>query len=110
MNEAIDVRKEYERWLDENYLAEFPRDPLHPNKVSYFWEAYKAGIQHGRELEMEELSKQKPVGYVRAYAVKCLQGTLMNDTLGIIPPPSSTRIGPYQEAADDIPLYAKPIP
>ena len=102
MSESIDVRKEYERWLDENYLAEFPRDPLHPNKVSYSWEAYKAGIKRGRELERVELIKQKPVGYLPEYELNRLSS-------GHEARLRSAKFG--ASALDgDVPLYAKPIP
>jgi hypothetical protein len=56
--------------------------------------------------EREESMKQEPVGYVRIYGIECLQGTLMNKTMGRIPLPSSTQIDPFPQADDDIKLYA----
>ena len=48
----------------------------------------------------------KPVGYVRKYAIDCLNGTLVNH-LGITPPKSSTTIDPSPQAEDDHPLYSE---
>ena len=66
--------------------------------------------QAGREeLEME-LLEQEPVGFIRAYGIECLQGTLINITTGKTPPSSSTTIFPRPLVDDDIPLYTKPFP
>ena len=67
-----------------------------------------AAKQAGRDEVMKELSEMEPVGYIRAYGVECLQGTLMNETTGRIPLPSSMRIDPYPETADDIGLIVSP--
>jgi hypothetical protein len=67
-----------------------------------------AAKQAGRDALLKELSEMEPVGYVRAYGVECLQGTLMNETTGRIPLPFGTRIDPYPEATDDIGLVVRP--
>jgi len=61
-----------------------------------------------RNKVLAEMSHMEPVGYVRSYGVECLQGTLMNQTTGRIPLPSSTTIDPYPVTDDDIPLYVIP--
>jgi len=61
-----------------------------------------------RNKVLAEMHHMEPVGYVRPYGVECLQGTLMNQTTGRIPLPSSTTIDPYPVTDDDIPLYVIP--
>ena len=107
------IRKEYERWLDDSHLAEFPSDPLHPNQVSYPWEAFQAAIQRGRELEREEASKQEPVGYRCEWPTS---GGDSDDYISVILLELDTKEGKldYQMALEAnfkmLPLYAKPIP
>jgi len=67
-----------------------------------------SAAQRGYDKCWNEFAGMDAVGYVRAYGVECLQGTLMNKTTGMIPLPSSTVIDPYPISDDDISLIPRP--
>lgn len=73
------------------------------------WDSQKAAYQAGYDKAMKEIGEIQPIGYIRSYGVDLLNGTLVDKTTGRIPLPSYTRIDPYPDGEDDIPLFTLPI-
>lgn len=59
------IRAGYKKWLDDNYLIEFPTDTSHPNQISYPFEAYKACAEsYEKKLaEKEEIITALQMGW-----------------------------------------------
>ena len=99
MSEAIELAEQREIVLPDALVA----SAFYRTELDALYEAVlEVGIQRGRELERDELSKQEPVGYLPEHELNRLSS-------GHDARLRSAKFGP--SALDgDVPLYAKLIP